>query len=124
MKKIVIIFLHMFIGWALCGSIIGVGRTVTTMETTLIVHAVGVPIIFVFISLIYFRFFCYTSPLITALLFLAFAVLMDLFVVAMMIEKSFDMFLSPIGTWIPFGLIFVSTLLTGIFVSPSTLKSA
>ena len=31
---------------------------------------------------------------------------MDVFVVAMLINKSFDMFLSPLGTWIPFALIF------------------
>lgn len=107
----------MFIGWALCGAIIGIGRNVTSMETTLVVHAIGVPIIFTLISIIYFRLFNYTKPLVTAALFLLFAVLMDVFVVALIVEKSFDMFRSPLGTWIPFGLIFLSTYFTGFFVS-------
>jgi hypothetical protein len=34
----------------------------------------------------------------------------------LMINRSFEMFLSPIGTWIPFGLIFLSTYLTGLWV--------
>jgi hypothetical protein len=117
MKKIIVVFLHMFVGWALCGAIIGIGQSLTTMETTLIVHAIGVPVIFTIISFIYFRFFHFTRPLTTALLFLSFAVVMDVFVVALLIEKSFDMFRSPLGTWIPFGLIFLSTYFTSFFVS-------
>jgi hypothetical protein len=38
-------------------------------------------------------------------IFLAIVFLMDFFVVALLITRSFDMFLSPIGTWIPFTLI-------------------
>jgi hypothetical protein len=38
---------------------------------------------------------------------------MDFFVVSLMIEKSFDMFKSLIGTWIPFVLMFLSILLVG-----------
>jgi hypothetical protein len=34
-----------------------------------------------------------------------------------MILRSFDMFTSLIGTWIPFALIFASTYLTGRVVS-------
>jgi hypothetical protein len=49
----------------------------------------------------------------TAALFLALVVFMDFFVVALLIEKSFDMFLSPLGTWIPFALIFLSTYFVG-----------
>jgi hypothetical protein len=38
---------------------------------------------------------------------------MDFFVVAMLINRSFEMFASLLGTWIPFALIFASTYLTG-----------
>jgi hypothetical protein len=38
---------------------------------------------------------------------------MDFFIVAMLINKSFEMFTSLLGTWIPFALIFISTYLTG-----------
>jgi hypothetical protein len=66
--------------------------------------------------LIYFHRFRYTAPLQTVFCFLGFVVLMDFFVVAMLINRSFEMFASPLGTWLPFALSFVSTYLTGIGV--------
>jgi hypothetical protein len=41
---------------------------------------------------------------------------MDFFVVALLINRSLEMFTSPLGTWIPFALIFISTWLTGLVV--------
>jgi hypothetical protein len=38
---------------------------------------------------------------------------MDLFIVALLIEKSFAMFKSILGTWLPFTLIFLATYFTG-----------
>jgi hypothetical protein len=38
---------------------------------------------------------------------------MDFFVVAMLINRSFEMFTSFLGTWLPFTLIFASTYFTG-----------
>jgi hypothetical protein len=40
---------------------------------------------------------------------------MDFFVVALIIEGNLEMFSSLLGTWIPFMLIFVSTLLVGLY---------
>ncbi len=116
-KKALILFIFAFIGWGLCGAIIGIGRQTTSMQNTLILHAIGVPIIFTGLSLIYFRLFNYTSSLLTAVIFLCFAIGMDFFVVAMLIEKSAAMFTSVLGVWIPFGLIFASTYLTGYLVN-------
>ena len=84
------------------------------MQNTLIIHAIGVPIIFAVITWIYFGRFGYTAPLHTAIFFLCFAILMDFFVIALLVEKSFEMFASVLGTWIPFGLIFLSTYLVGL----------
>lgn len=116
-KKAIIIFIHALIGWALCGAIIFTGRSVTTMENTLIIHAMGVPVIFSLLSLVYFHFFNYTTPLQTAAIFMSFAILMDTFVIAMFVEKSFVMFTNILGTWIPFGLIFLSTYLVGQWIT-------
>ncbi len=113
-KRIVIILLHAFVGWGLCGAIMFVGREVTSIENALIIHAIGATIFFAVISLIYFRKFNYTSPLQTAVIFVAFVIFMDVFLVALLIEKSFEMFGSALGTWIPFALIFLSTYLTGL----------
>jgi hypothetical protein len=115
-KKILILLAHAFAGWVLCAATMGIGMAVTTLDTTLIVHAIGAPIFFCGVSLIYFHKFNYTSPLQTAFSFLAFVVATDFFVVAMLINRSLDMFTSVLGTWLPFALIFTSTYLTGRWV--------
>jgi hypothetical protein len=115
-KKIMIILVHAFIGWALCGATMGIGLATMTLENTLIVHAIGAPIFFTIISLIYFQKFNYTTPLQTAIIFVGFVIAVDFFVVALLINRSLDMFASLLGTWIPFALIFASTYLTGLYV--------
>ena len=114
-RKLIIILVHALMGWALCGATMGIGMAVTSIENALIIHAIAAPIIFATISLIYFKKFNYTTPLQTAIVFVFFVVFMDVFVVALLIEKSFEMFTNILGTWIPFALIFISTYLTGLY---------
>jgi hypothetical protein len=113
-QKIVVILIHAFIGWMLCAATMGIGMAVTSLDNTLIVHAIAAPIFFAGVSWVYFRKFNFTTPLQTATIFIAFVIAMDFFVVAMLINHSFEMFTSLIGTWIPFALIFTSTYLTGL----------
>jgi hypothetical protein len=84
------------------------------MDRTLIIHAVGAPVGFAVITWFYYRKFGFTPPLQTASLFLTVVIALDVFVVALLIERSFAMFTSPLGTWIPLALIFLSTLVTGL----------
>jgi hypothetical protein len=107
----------MFIGWAACAALIGIGRSYTTMENTLIIHGAAVPIIFGLISFVYFKKFNYTSPLRTGIIFLLFIVAMDFFVVAILVEKSLAMFKSLLGSWIPFASIFITVYLVGIIIN-------
>jgi hypothetical protein len=116
-KEPLIILIFGILGWALCGAIIGIGRSITSMENTLIIHAFGAPVIFATLSFIYFTKFNYTTPLQTAIIFLSVVIFLDIFLVALLIEKSFEMFTSIIGTWIPWVLIFSSTYITGLKVS-------
>lgn len=111
--KYAILTIHALIGWALCAATMGIGMSTTTIDNTLIIHAVGAPVFFAAVSFVYFLKFNYTSPIITALYFLIFVMMIDFFVVALIINKSMDMFRSPLGTWIPFVLIFLSTYITG-----------
>jgi hypothetical protein len=97
--------------------LIGVGRQFLSMEATLVVHAVGAPIGFALLSLLYFKRFACTTPLQTAIAFLAVVVALDAFLVAPVFERSYAMFASPLGTWIPFALIFAATYLTGLAVT-------
>jgi hypothetical protein len=123
-QRLAIILVHAFVGWMLCAATMGIGMAVTTLNNTLIIHAIGAPIFFAVVSLVYFSKFNYTTPLQTATIFTAFVIAMDVFVVAMLINRSFEMFTSLLGTWIPFALIFGSTYLTGRSVIQSSGKGS
>jgi hypothetical protein len=113
MKILFIILIHAFIGWALCAAVIGIGFQITSEQNTLIVHAMAVPVIFGFISWLYFKKFRQVSPMQMAFICVGFALFMDFFFVAMIIQKNFAMFNSVLGTWIPFLLIFSSVYFAG-----------
>jgi hypothetical protein len=104
---------HAFVSWALCTATMMIGMAVASVETALVVHAIGAPIFAGTVSWNYSKRFGYTTPLQTAITFVSFVIVVDFFLVALIIERSFEMFASPLGTWIPFALIFVSTLLVG-----------
>lgn len=112
-KTIFTILAHAFVGWAFCTATMVIGMATMSLESALIVHAIGAPIFFTIISLVYFKKFNYTRPLQTALIFVSFVIVVDFFVVALLINRSLEMFTSPLGTWIPFALIFASTYVTG-----------
>ncbi len=113
-KKWIIVLAHAFVGWALCFAVMGIGMATMPLERALIVHAVAAPILFTLVSLVYFAKFHFTPPLPTAGIFVGFVILMDFFVVALLINRSLDIFASIIGTWLPFALIFLSTWITGL----------
>ena len=111
--KLLIVSIYAFIGWTICGAIMFIGTAVTSEFIALIIHAVAAPIIFAVVSSYYFKKYDLTTPLETAALFVAFVVLLDFVVVALLINKSLAMFGNVLGTWIPFVLIFISTYYTG-----------
>ena len=114
--KSVVILLHGFIIWSLCGVVMGVGMSTTSLKNALIIHAIAAPIIAILISAIYFKKFNYTTALQTAIIFVAIAIILDIFIVSMLINKSFEMFESFLGTWLVFILIFIATYLTGKYI--------
>lgn len=117
LKKTLIVFAFGCAVWAFCGALVGIGRQFMSMDATLIVHAIGAPIGTAILSWLYFRNFAHTSPLITAVIFVATALTLDVFVVALLIEKNFDMFWSTLGVWIPLALIFAVTYVVGSLVA-------
>ncbi|MGI9476568.1 MAG: hypothetical protein ACR2PI_07675 [Hyphomicrobiaceae bacterium] len=104
--------------WAFCGALVGVGRPFMAMDMTWIVRAVGAPVGAAIASWFYFRNFFFTRPLATALIFVAISLVLDVLIVALLIEKSFDMFSSFLGFWLPQALIFSATYSTGKFRTP------
>ncbi len=116
-SQIAITIIHALIGWALCGATMGIGMAKTTLKRALIIHAIAAPIIFGVISYIFFTRFAYTTPLITALIFIGMVIALDFFLVALLIQRKLDMFKSVAGTWLPFALIFAATYIVGWLVS-------
>ena len=114
MLQTIILASHAVVGWGLCGATIGIGRKFTTLHNSLVAHAIAAPIIFVVVSVVYFCWFGGTRPAATAAIFVAIVIFLDVFVVALLVERSFDMFRSVLGTWLPFALIFLATWLTGL----------
>ena len=119
-----IILTHAFVGWALCAATIGIGQAIFSLHGALILHAIGAPIYFFAVTRFYFARYAYTTALRTALAFIAFVMLVDFFLVGLVINRSLEMFASPLGTWIPFALIFGSTWLTGYFSAPAATQRA
>lgn len=119
-KKMITVLAHAFIVWVLCAAAMGIGRAITTEQNAFIIHAIAAPIISALVALNYSKRFHYTSPLTTAIIFVVVPAGLDFLIVALLILRSMDMFLSPgsfIGTWIPLTLIFLSTYLTGLVVT-------
>ena len=123
-KSLLVVLAHAFVGWALCAATMGIGMATLPIQSALIVHAIGAPVYFALVSLVYFKKFNYTTPLQTASIFTGFVMAVDFFVVALLINGSLEMFSTLLGTWIPFALIFASTSLTGLFSVRTTERSA
>lgn len=71
LKKTLILLAFAFAVWTFCGALVGIGRQFMSMESTLIVHAVGAPVGAAFLSWLYFPKYGFTSPLVTAAIFVA-----------------------------------------------------
>jgi len=121
-QKILIIACHALVLWILCGATMAIGRALIGIETTLVIHALAAPALAVLISLNYFKRYRFTTALWTAFIFTAAVMVLDAGLVAPVFEKSYAMFASILGTWLPFGLIFLATLLTGLALRRSDEK--
>lgn len=116
-RKAIAILACAFVGWALCAAVMGIGMAVTSLQATLIVHAIAAPLFFGAVSWFYFTRYAYTTPLQTAVLFTGFVIFTDFFVVALAVNRSLEMFTSFLGTWLPFALIFAAVYLVGLRLS-------
>lgn len=118
------LFAFAFVGWALCAATMGIGMATTSVANAMLIHAVLAPVIFIVVSILYFRGVATAPPWFTAATFVALVITVDFIVVALIILRSLDMFTSPLGTWIPFALIFLATYTTGLATKRGTTKGA
>src|SRR5512137_2583007 len=101
MSRTLSVVIHGLAGWAICGATIAIGRQVASMQTTLIVHAIVAPLAFGLLTRHHFGRFPDSSPGKVALALLGIVVGLDALLVAPVFERSYDMFKSVLGTWIP-----------------------
>jgi hypothetical protein len=104
---------HGVVGWAICGATVAVGRQLVSLETTLVVHAIVAPLVFGVLARRYFHGFRQARPVTTALALVGIVIGLDALVVAPVFERSYAMFASPLGTWIPFASITVVSFAVG-----------
>ncbi len=115
LREAAVIAAHALLLWGLCGTLMGIGMSLMSLDQALVVHAMGAPVIAALVAWAYFKQFHYTTPLVTALLIVGIVILMDFFVVALLIQGSLAMFTSFIGTWFPFALIFAAVYGVGYY---------
>jgi hypothetical protein len=102
--------------WLACGLTIAFGRPALGVETTLRIHAIAAPVYAAVVSYVYFTHYRSVTPLAAAAFMTAFVIFLDAAMVAPVFEKSYAMFGSVLGTWLPFLSIFAATYLTGLWV--------
>jgi hypothetical protein len=105
-----------FVLWGACGAVIALGRRVWTLETTLRVHLAAAPILAFLATAIHKLLAPEFDPRLRAMVLTGLVVLLDGAVVAPIFERSYTMFRSLIGTWLPFAAIFLASLAAGILV--------
>lgn len=104
---------HGLVGWALCAVTMAVLMATVPSSLAVWLHAVVAPMLFGLVCAQYFKRSNAFSPLFTASTFVAMVGLLDLTVVALFVQHSFDMFRSFAGVWLPMFLIFTVTLVIG-----------
>jgi hypothetical protein len=98
--------------WGACGGIIAIGRRLWTLETTLRVHLALAPVISFVVSAIHKTLAPDFNFLLRARVMTGLVLILDAVVVAPLWERSYAMFRSLIGTWLPFGAIFLANAAT------------
>jgi hypothetical protein len=123
-KAALVLLLHACIIWLGCGLTVELGREIFGLEIALALHAVAAPALAVIVSLFYFGHFRFTGSFVTATFFVSLIIILDAALVAPFLEKSYAMFLSIPGTWIPLFLIFLATYFTGYIRNKTTPQRA
>ena len=85
--------------WGACGGVIAIGRRLWSLDGALRVHLIAAPVIAFLVSGAHREIAPVFSPTTRAVVITAIVVLLDALVVAPLLERSYAMFLSIMGTW-------------------------
>ena len=115
-KSVPTILLYAFVGWAWCGAIMAVGPQFLSMAVTLVLHAILGPAGFALLSALYYGSHTRPKPVVLAMIFVSVVIVLDAGLVAPVFVRSYAMFQSIPGTWLPFVLIFLCSWSMGWIV--------
>ena len=99
--------------WAACGGVIALGRRLWSLQTTLIVHLFAAVALAFAAASIHRLLAPDFDPFLRAAAMAGLIVALDALVVAPILERSYAMFRSALGTWIPFAAIFATAWAAG-----------
>ena len=117
LRESLILIVHSVVIYFVCFAVMGISMATLTIDMALVAHAAAAPFVSAIFSYIYYKKFNYSSPIITAVAIVVTVILLDFFLTATIILQDYAMFYSPIGTWIPFALIFTAALIVGIYMN-------
>ena len=101
--------LHGLAGWAGCAAVMAGLLRLFSSGTAIGLHAVLAPLIFAGVAWHFFRFFGARDARDTAATWTVIVAMLDLIVVAGLVQHSLTMFHSIAGTWLPLMLIFLTS---------------
>jgi len=99
-------------GWAACGITFAIGRAAFGVPAAIAIHLVAAPFIGAAATRLLWRQACPPGVAATAVTMAGTAALLDAVLVAPFLERSYAMFASPAGTWIPLALILAASAAT------------
>ena len=100
--------------WGACGGVIAIGRRLWSLDTTLRVHLIAAAIVAFLVAAAHRALAPDFDPLVRAAEITTIVMLLDALVVAPLFERSYAMFRSVIGTWLPFAAIFAACWAGGV----------
>ncbi|MFW9846564.1 MAG: hypothetical protein ACFFD6_07445 [Candidatus Thorarchaeota archaeon] len=117
LRESLVLIVHAIVIYFVCFAVMGIAMATMDIDTALLVHAAAAPFVSAIFSYIYYKKFNYTSPIVTAAVVVATVIFLDFFLTATIILSDYSMFYSPIGTWIPFALIFTAAYVVGFYLN-------
>jgi hypothetical protein len=104
-------------GWIACGLVFALARAMFGVNAAVVIHLLAAPVIGATVTLLLWNHPRHPWVAGTAATMAGAAALLDAIVVAPFLERSFAMFASLAGTWVPLALIFAASAATAALLS-------
>ena len=111
-------------GWIACGLTFVLARAAFGVDAAVVVHLLAAPVIGAAATHRLWSHPRHPGVLATAAVLTGTAALLDAILVAPFLERSFAMFASPAGTWIPLALIFAASAAAAGLLSRRATRAA